>query len=134
MATSDDFPAAEFENTPLEPFSAGYYGAKLQVQAYDDGPIIEQTLHDYIEANLYGQTDAPPWARVGMNESPYFQLEGEPGVPGDVLGLPEDFIREYEVLDNGHTHWILLVKPGFAYMLSANDDLQEQLDDFQLQI
>jgi len=134
MTDKPDYTAEAFKNTPLEPFSGGYYGARLQVQAYDDGPIIEQALHDYIEANLYGQTDSPPWARVGMSESPYFQLSGEPGVPGNVLGLPEQFIRNYELLDNGHTHWILLVKPGFAYMLSANENLQGQLDDFQIGI
>jgi hypothetical protein len=64
-----------------------------------------------------------------MSESPYFQLDGEPGVPGDVLGLPKRFIQEYEVLDNGHTHWVLLVKPGYAFMLSASENLQEQMGD-----
>lgn len=122
-----------FENTPLEPFSGGYYGARFQVQAYDDGPVIEQSLFDYIEANIYEQTDSPPWARVGMNESPYFQLGGEPGIPGNVLGMPEDFIRKYEVLDNGHTHWIMLVKPGYAYMLSVSENLEEQLEDTEIE-
>jgi hypothetical protein len=122
-----------FENTPLEPFSGGYYGARFQVQPYDDGPVIEQSLFDYVESSLYQQTDSPPWARVGMSESPYFQLDGEPGVPGDVLGLPEEFIQEYEVLDNGHTHWVLLVKPGYAFMLSASENLQEQMEDTKIE-
>jgi len=121
--------ASEFADTPIEPFSAGYYGARMEVQAYDDGPVIEQTLYDYIDSSIYQQTDAPPWARVGMTESPYFELDAEPGVPGNVLGLPERFIEEHTVLDNGHIHWVLLVEPGFAYMLSASERLEEKISE-----
>lgn len=121
--------ANPFENTPLEPFSGGYYGARFQVQQYENGPVIEQSLFDYVENSLYKQTTSPPWARVGMNNSPYFQLSGEPGIPGNVLGLPRKFIKKHEVLDNGHTHWILLVKPGYAFMLSESENLQEQIED-----
>ena len=124
---SEHFNASEFKNTPIEPFSAGYYGARMTVQAYDNGPVIEQTLYDYIDASIYQQTDAPPWARVGMTESPYFKLNAEPGVPGNVLGLPEEFIAQHEVLDNGHVHWVLLVAPNFAYMLSCNENLREEI-------
>jgi hypothetical protein len=127
--TEKHFPEGEFEDTPLEPFSAGYYGARMEVQAYDEGPVIEQTLFDYIESSLYQQTDAPPWVRIGMSDSPYFKLDGESGVPGDVLGLPERFIRQHEVLDNGHVHWLLLVKPGYAYMLSTSEQLSDYVDD-----
>jgi hypothetical protein len=121
--------SSEFVNTPLEPFSGGYYGARFEVQKYNDGPVIEQSLYDYVVSNLYQQTDSPPWAQVGMNKSPYFQLGGEPGVPGSVLGLPEKFIKEYDILDNGHTHYVMLVKPKYSYMLSVNKNLENQLED-----
>lgn len=127
--TTQRFPDGEFADTPIEPFSAGYYGARMEVQRYEDGPVIEQTLFDYIESSLYQQTDAPPWVRIGMSDAPYFKLAGEAGLPGNVLGLPERFISQHEVLDNGHIHWILFVNPGFAYMLSASEQLSEYVDD-----
>lgn len=79
----------------LEEFSGGYYIATMDVQPYSDGPVIDRGLYDFINRELYYDSDSPVMMRLGLDSSTLFGVTGEPGVPRDVLAMPEELIDEW---------------------------------------
>jgi hypothetical protein len=74
----------------IDEFSGGYYYTEMNVQEYDAGPVIEQTLYDFINRELYFDEDAPVMMRVGLDDGPLFAVEAESAVPRDVLAVPKE--------------------------------------------
>jgi len=74
----------------IEDFSSGYYRATLDVQEYDDGPVIEQGLYDFINRKLYLDSDVPVMMRVGLDAGATFEVDAETAIPRDVLALPQE--------------------------------------------
>lgn len=78
----------------IEDFSSGYYRTSLNVQEYDDGPVIEQRLYDFINKRLYMGSDMPVTMRLGFDGGPHFVVDSEAAVPQDILALPPEMITE----------------------------------------
>lgn len=76
----------------IENFSEGYYRTLLNVQEYEDGPVIERNFYDYIDDYLYAGTDAPIMMRVGFEPGRHFDVHAESAVPRDTLALPPNMI------------------------------------------
>lgn len=93
----------------FEEFSSGYYRATMNVQEYEDGPIIEQGLYDFINRNLYLDSDRPVTMRLGLDASASFTVGAESAVPRDVLALPASMTD-----DTGRKN-VFLVKPEYYY-------------------
>lgn len=74
----------------IKEFSGGYYHTTMHVQEYDDGPVIERGLYDFINKKLYLDEDAPVMMRVGLDAGPLFTVEAESAVPRDVLAIPKE--------------------------------------------
>ena len=93
----------------IEDFSSGYYRATLNVQEYDDGPVIEQRLYDFINRRLYLDSDLPVRMRVGLDAGPIFEVGAESAVPRDVLAIPEEIAPDSDVSN------VFIVKPSNYY-------------------
>jgi len=74
----------------IEDFSSGYYRATMDVQEYDDGPVIERGLYDFINRKLYLNSEAPVMMRVGLDAGATFEVDAETAIPRDVLALPRE--------------------------------------------
>jgi len=74
----------------IEDFSSGYYRATMDVQEYDDGPVIERGLYDFINRKLYLNSEAPVMMRVGLDAGATFEVDAETAIPRDVLALPPE--------------------------------------------
>lgn len=109
-------------------FSGGYFSADLRIEEYEDGPVVAQQLYDYIEYRLYPQTDAPPWFTDGEKVGePYFRVEPEAGLPSDVIGLPEEYLDDFELVADFRPKMFLIAKPAFAHFLSQSATIGERL-------
>lgn len=115
----------------LDEFSDGYYSLQMRVSPYEDGPVVEQQLYDFIVENVYNNTNAPVWMRYGFEESPYFIVEGEPGIPHDVIAIPEDWMQEFEISDEFKREQFLVCKSDFAYILSQSSSPVPSFNDIQ---
>lgn len=76
----------------IEDFSSGYYRAVMDVQEYDDGPVIDTGLYDFINRELYVDTNAPVRMRVGLDAGETFEVGAEGAIPRDVLAVPEELV------------------------------------------
>jgi hypothetical protein len=74
----------------MEDFSSGYYRTRMNVQNYDDGPVIERQLYEFINSELYDRSSQDVMMRVGLDATPLFTVSSEAAVPRDVLALPEE--------------------------------------------
>lgn len=112
----------------MEDFSGGYYRAKMRVHAYEDGPIIESGLYDYIDRKIYARTNAPVTMRVGLQHGPYFTVGSEVAVPPDVLAIPEKWIEDMNI-SNEETSNVFLLKPSHSYIINQSIQLSERFDN-----
>lgn len=71
----------------IEDFSGGYYRASMNVQEYDDGPIIERELYRFIQHRLLGGAE-DVIVRVGLDCSEHFRVGYENAVPRETLAVP----------------------------------------------
>lgn len=78
----------------LEDWSGGYYRSRMKVQEYDDGPAIERGLYDFINRELYVDTNSPVMMRLGLDADECFNVKAENAIPRDVLALPQDFFNQ----------------------------------------
>lgn len=104
----------------IQEFSGGYYSVEMDIQSYEDGPVIDRKLYDEINCGIYQNTDTPITMKTSMDNGIYFSVSPENGVPPFVLALPEKWVDNLDVLDDGRTERIYLVKPSYAYMLQQN--------------
>lgn len=107
----------------LEEFSGGYYRTKMTVQPYEEGPVIDKYLYDFINREVYAQTNAPITMRVGLNKGPYFTVDGEGAVPTDVLAMPQEWIDDMDI--SGEAESVFLLKPEHSYFINQSVDLGE---------
>lgn len=112
----------------LEEFSGGYYRTEMSVQPYDDGPVIQNSLYDFINREIYAQTDAPITMRVGLDQGPYFTVEAENAVPSDVLAMPREWMDDMEIHDQEARN-VFVLKPGHSYVLNQSVKLSKRFDD-----
>lgn len=91
------------------------------VQPYNNGPVIQGDMYDYLQLNIYKETTAPILFRVDFNNTPYFDVSSEYSVPSDVLALPQDMMDEMGITDTGAERYVYILKPGFAFMLSQSN-------------
>jgi hypothetical protein len=89
----------------LEDFSSGYYRSEMRVQEYDDGPVIEQQVYDFINRNIYMDSSVPVMMRLGLDAGERFKVKAESAVPKDVLALPK------ELFDTQGMQSIFVLKP-----------------------
>lgn len=75
----------------IQDFSNGYYRASMNVLEYEDGPVIERGLYDFIDRELY---DSPisVMVRLGMSESTRFAVSAERSIPREVIGIPSELV------------------------------------------
>jgi len=78
----------------IEEFSSGYYRATMNVQEYEDGPVIERSLYDFINRKLYVGSDVPVMMRVGLDAGETFAVGAESAIPRDVLALPQELCSD----------------------------------------
>jgi len=96
-------------------FSGGYYSTEMSIQACSDELVIDKYLYDFINREIYSQTDAPITIRFGLGaEAEHFVLDGADAVPTDVLGAPESLIDR---LNLSYKERVFLLKPEYAYMI-----------------
>lgn len=107
----------------FEEFSGGYYRAEMDVQPYDDGPVIEHELYEHIDNEIYGSSNAPITMQVGLDKGPYFHVDSEAAVPTDVLALPDGLI------DGAGRQDVFVLKPRHSYLLNRSRVLQERFGD-----
>lgn len=92
----------------LEEFSGGYYRTTMDIQSYEDGPTINRGLYDFINKELYYDSDHPVMMRVGLDGGALFNVNAEPAVPQDVLALPADLV------DESGEQYIFVLKSEYA--------------------
>lgn len=92
----------------IEDFSDGYYRTILDVESYDDGPVIGPDLYDYIDSVLYANSDNPVTMRLDLSPSPNFVVSYEGSVPTGMLAMPSEMFGEA-----GATQ-VFIVKPGYV--------------------
>lgn len=109
----------------FEEFSGGYYRTDMNVQSYKDGPVIQNGIYDFINREVYAQTDAPITMRVGLDAGPYFHVSSESAVPTDVLALPREWIDDMDI-DERERQNVFLLKPGHSYVLNQSVKLSER--------
>lgn len=93
----------------IEDFSSGYYRATMDVQEYDDGPVIERRLYDFINRKLYVDSDMPIRMRVGLDAGATFEVGSESAIPRDVLALPQELCPDERQAS------VFVVKPEYHY-------------------
>lgn len=91
----------------LEEFSSGYYRSEMRVQEYDDGPVIEQQVYDFINRRLYADSTLPVMMRLGLDAGEKFAVKAESAVPKDVLALPQ------EMFDSRGMQSVFVLKPDY---------------------
>jgi hypothetical protein len=107
----------------IESFSSSYYRLRMTLAPYEDGPVIDRALYDYIEREIYGSTDEQPLVRVGLDGGPHFVLGYENAVPAKHLAVPEQWI------DSTDEENVFLAKPEIVPILRQGDRLSERFDD-----
>lgn len=95
----------------LESFSSGYYRSKMRIERYDDGPAMELGTYDFINRNVYLDSDIPVTISLSLDLTNMFHPTAESAMPTDVLGLPEDMINK-----TGDT-WVYVVEPEYVKKL-----------------
>lgn len=105
----------------LENFSGGYYSIDMQVQPYDDGPVIDSGLYDLLDHRVYSQTDAPVTMKLSMDNGTYFNVGSENGVPPSVLALPEPWVNNLGVSSDGRLDKVFILKPEYSYLFHQRD-------------
>lgn len=110
----------------MEEFSEGYYMTEMNLQPYDDGPVIQGDLYDFIDRRMYSRTNAPIMMRVGLDNGPHFKASGEKAVPMDVLAIPRQWMDDMMV-DEGWQD-VFILKPRYAYLLSQSEKLGERFE------
>lgn len=115
----------------LRDFSGGYYSMDMQIQPYEDGPVIDATIHDYITREVYSQTDAPITMKLSLDNGAYFNVGAENGVPPSVLALPEAWVDNF-VADDGKRDTVFVLKPSHSYLMHQNNIQRRQLEDTEL--
>lgn len=113
----------------LSEFSGGYYRTRMQVQPYEDGPVIESDLYDFIDQSVYARTNAPITLRVGLDSSPYFSVESENAVPTDVLAIPQSWIDDMRLHDEYGKENIFVLKPAYSYFVNQSIAIGERFDN-----
>lgn len=93
----------------IEDFSSGYYRAMMDVQEYEDGPVIEQSLYDFINRRLYVDSNAPIRMRVGLDAGATFEVNTETAIPRDVLALPQELCPDEREAN------VFVLKPEYYY-------------------
>ena len=94
----------------FENFSAGYYRTEMTIEEYDDGPVIEQSLYDFIKNQLYQNIDTAPVFKLGLNTGAHFTPSIESGIPVDVLAVPTSWVDTEDRLRDSQNVFVL--KPG----------------------
>jgi hypothetical protein len=96
----------------IEDFSSGYYRADMVVQAYDDGPVIERGLYNFITDELFFE-DSPLMMRLSLSSEALFDVQSESSVPRDVLAVPEEIIAERGAQS------VYILKPEYSETVGA---------------
>jgi len=78
----------------IREFSSGYYHTTMDVQEYDDGPLIDKRLYKFINEEIYLDSDAPVMMRLGLDEGPLFSVNPGDVIPRDVLALPPEISND----------------------------------------
>jgi len=117
----------------MEEFSGGYYSLEMQVQRYSDGPVIESSLYDMINRRVYSNTDAPITFKLSLDNGAYFNVDAENAVPHNVLALPESWIENFDVQDDGRPSRIFVLKPGHSYLMHQSEILKERFSGSELE-
>lgn len=112
----------------FEEFSGGYYRTEMNVQPYAAGPVIQNDVYDFINREIYAQTDAPITMRVGLDRGPYFTVSAESAVPTNVLAMPREWMDDMEIHDI-ERHNVFVLKPGHSYVLNQSVKLSKRFDD-----
>lgn len=100
----------------IESFSSGYFAADFQIEPYDQGPTISREMHDYIKRNIYYSTDNPVIFRIGLSSGPHFETNVENAIPDEIIGIPEEWIDEYDITSEDDVY---LVRPGHSGLIST---------------
>lgn len=119
----------------LNEFSGGYYSLDMHVQPYEDGPVIDSAVYDYINREVYKGTNAPVTMKLSLDNGAYFNVGAENGVPPSVLAVPQSWIDNFDTGKAGKRHTIFVLKPGHSYLMhQSNIDKRKfrntSLEDF----
>jgi len=82
----------------------------MTIEEYDDGPVIEQSLYDFIKDQLYQNIDTAPVFKLGLNTGAHFTPSIESGIPVDVLAVPTSWVDTEDRLRDSQNVFVL--KPG----------------------
>lgn len=115
--------------TSIHDFSPAYYITTLTVAPYDNGPVIERGLHEFIDSELYARTDAPVMLRLGLDGEPYFEPDVEGAIPSDHLGIPSEWLSE-DVQSTAYVERdVFICKPSQSYLLNERNSVVSRIGD-----
>lgn len=116
----------------LRDFSGGYYSLDMQVQPYSDGPVIDAELYDFIDREVYSSTNAPITMKLSMDNGEYFNVGAENGVPPSVLALPEPWVDNFDVDEDGRATTVFVLKPSHSYLMHQKALTSKKVEDTDL--
>ena len=116
----------------LREFSGGYYSLDVDIQPYDGGPVIDSAVYDYINREVYSQTNAPVTMKLSLDNGAYFNVGAENGVPPSVLALPEAWVENFTDA-NGTTDTVFVLKPGHSYLMHQRNLTEQSIEDTALE-
>lgn len=106
----------------LREFSGGYYSLDMHVQPYADGPVIDTAIYDFINREIYSNTDAPITMKLSLNNGAYFNVGAENGVPPSVLAIPESWVENVSDLTDGKRETVFVLKPEHSSLMNQPED------------
>lgn len=104
----------------VEDFSSGYYKVDMYVVPYDDGPVMQHRIHEYIAKKLYDSVNAPLMFRLGLDGNPYFSVDTESAIPVDRMAIPHEWFADNRMSDTMKERPVYILKPEYTEMLNES--------------
>jgi len=112
-------------------YSGGYLQTHLKIVKYEDGPVMEEESHAYIQRQVYQSARSEPMFRLGLNGNPYFTVDTEFSIPKNVIGVPESWFADNLNITDGMHSPVFILKPGHADVLTEAQRLSERFTDVE---
>lgn len=93
----------------------GHYVAEMFVEP-NGQPAVNTDLYLYFDEEVYRHTTANPVATVGYEH--YFELEADPSIPIDVLGVPDGWVDVLGIRNPPEMVEVGIVSPDMAHMIT----------------
>lgn len=89
----------------------------MHIQPYTEGPVISADVYDYINREIYSNTNTPVTMKLSLDNGPYFKVGAENAVPSDVLALPKELVKQMGIKEGGRVRKVFVLKPEHSYLM-----------------